>query len=320
MFRNPEEDIKKLGKVSINCLIGEGGIGDMIGAFPAIKYILDQYPWVNLLIWVPDFIVPFARNVLPSTAVVRGYSDAPKKYDNTRTGITTKWDKRTSPMKTHAVDYSFSVLCDENPAIEHKNYLKVDTTQVDITRFNLPAKYVVMQATAAEKVKTMPEATANAITDYVVSKGYIPVYLGKRNNKSGIKGIENNATESPIDKSKGIDLVDQTSMLETIAIIAGAKCIVCMDGGTLHMAGCTDTPIVAGYTFIDPSHNLPIRHNKLGWNCHVVTPTQSLGCRFCQSKINYVYGLDFRSCFYKDYKCLDHMTASKFIKLLEKIL
>lgn len=317
MFRNPE-DTSKLGKQTVNCLLADGGMGDILASLVAVEYITKNYPWINLLVWLPDYMIDYAKHVLSPGPVIRGYSEAKKKYKDDRIGITTKWDGRTSPMRIHPVDYAFLRLCDENPNIEHKNYLKIRPDEIDISQFELPNEYVVIPVTATEKVKTMPNSTINELSQYVRSKGYTPVYIGKSNNNTGHKNLKVESEVAGIDYSLGINLCDNTSLLETAAIIARSACIVCMDGGPVHLAGSTETPIVAYYSFIDWRHNIPIRNNQIGWNCYPIEP--DVKCKFCQTRLNMLFSHDYRNCYYDDYQCVKEATADKFISKLEMIL
>lgn len=321
MFRNDETDVP--GIKSINCLISDGGMGDLVCSLVAVDYIIRNYPWMNLLVWVPDYMLDFAKDVLPEKAIVRNYTDAKKKYDDKRGAISTQWTGRHTPMRVHPVDYAFHIMVDEHVEFSKKNYLKFTGDKVDISKFNLPEKYVVIGVGSVFKVKEMPVDTTNGIAKYCNEKGYTPVFVGKEESEVGAgpnKGIKV-ANIAKVDYSLGINLVNQTNLMELAKIIQGAKAYVGMDGGNVHIAGCTNTPIVVGYTFIDgKKHNVPIRNNILGYNSFVVEPDDSLKCRFCQTKMNFVYNHHYPDCYYRDFACLKHMTPERFNAHLEKIL
>jgi ADP-heptose:LPS heptosyltransferase len=78
-----------------------------------------------------------------------------------------------------------------------------------------------------------------------------------------------------------IDLRDASPLLESLKIINYAKFIVGVDNGLFHLAGLTQTPIVAGYTTVAPELRMPYRNNKLGWNVGPCVPQSEW--RFCQS-------------------------------------
>lgn len=298
----------------------DGGVGDHIGSLVAVNYILKNYPYVNLLVWVPDYLLDFAKNVLPSAAIVRDFTALKTKYDRNRPTITTKWDGITSPMKTHCVDYAFQKLCDEAPSIEHKNYLKVNFTKVDSSMFALPEKYVVIATGFTAKVREFSAEAVNGVAEYCVSKGVTPIFVGQTNTKTGASHEIKGTFSDEVNYKNGINLVNKTTLLEVAKIMQSAKAVVGVDCGLLHIAGCTDAPIVAGFTTVSPELRAPIRNNQLGHNFYPVTPSGLIECRFCQSSTNFLYGHDYRNCLYKDYLCVKDLTASKFIAQLGKLL
>lgn len=318
MFRNIGDAPKH--KETINCLLKDGGTGDHLCALVAVNYIVTHCPWINLLVWVPDHIEEFAKNILPQNTIIRNYTKASKKYDNTRTGITTGWNVHT-PMRTHPVDYAFHTLVDVAPSAEERNYLKLNVDKIDISKFSLPEKYVVVQAYATETVKRLSGTLVNEVVDYIKSKGYEVVFVGSGEQKVGYKdNVITSKTSEDLDLSRGIDLTNKTTLTEVGKIIANAQAFVGSDGGLMHVAGFTNTPIVCSFTFADWRHLLPIRNNVLGNNCYIVEPPESLGCKFCQTKMTMLYDHDFRNCYYKDYKCIKELKSKQFIKHLESIL
>lgn len=322
MFKNPEADLKKLGVKNINCLLTDGGLGDMLAALVAVNYIVKTYKHVNLLVWVPDYLLEFAKNVLP-TVSVRDFTTAKEKYNPELPSITTRWNGRHSGMKVHPVDYAFHMLCDQDVALKHKNYLKPDFTKVNRA---LPVEmfrtYVVVTTgfTAANR-EFLPD-TINAITKYIKEAGYDVVFLGKKQTTTGTKHIIQGNFNEEIDFSVGTNLIDKTSLLEAALVMNDSMAVVGLDNGLLHLAGCTSVNIVGGFTNVDPKFRMPYRQDKLGRWYHPVVPPESLGCRFCQSNMNFVYNHDFKECFNgpQDYSCIKQLTADLYIKELEKIL
>ena len=308
-------------KENINMNIVDGGLGDMIGYLVAADYNIRNYPHVQFHVWVPDFLLDLAKHVLPKGSLVRPFSKAKHKYNEKLPGITTAWTSFHTPMRTHPVDYGFHMLTDKHIYdISQKNYLQIRPDEIDLNRFKLPKKYVVICSAAAAKVKEMPINTFNSIVDYTLQKGYQPVFLGKRVSETGVEGLKITADPIEADYSKGIDLLDKTNLLEAAAIMSKARCVIGMDGGLIHLAGMTMAPIIAGYTFADPEHLMPIRYDFIGYNVHPIVPDENK-CRFCQTNSNFVFGIDFRDCFKnKDYECQKDMTAKKFIEKMDKVL
>lgn len=318
MFR--ADGVFKPKQKTINCIFMNGGVGDHMASLVAANYILTQYPWIRPLIWVPDFLLEFSKHVLPAHAKVNNYSSMKTLYDNNKPTKTTHWDGHTSAMKIHSLDYAFLKLCDENPSIEHKNYLKITPNKIDITKFALPSKYIVITTGYTASVREFLAEHINELVAYANDKQYKVVFLGQTSTPTGAEHVIKGSFSENIDFSAGINLVDQTSLLEAAKIMHNATTVVGVDNGLLHVAGCTDAAIVGGFTTVSPELRLPVRNNILGYNYYTVVPDESLGCKFCQVKTNFLYDHDYKNCMYKDNLCTTQMTADKFIAHLEGIL
>lgn len=317
MFR--ENHPKKPPLENLNALLHAAGMGDNIAALVPLAYILNTYSYVNLIIYVPDYMEEFTKHVLPKRAIVRNFTKGGKKYNEKLTAISNQWTGHTA-MRTHPVDHAFHTFIDKTVTIEHKNYLKIRSEEIDVSKFKLPEKYVCISVGSTAKPKELPSDIINGISTYCLSFGYTPVFLGKKLSHVGYEDKTLTAKLAEIDYSKGIDLTNKTSLLEAAAIIAGARCIVGMEGGLGHLAGCTDTHIISSYTFVDPSVMAPIRNNEIGNNMSIITPPKTLACRFCQTNMSFLYDVDFRDCYYDDYACTQSLKLEQFIEALEKIL
>ncbi len=311
------------GKESLNCLLVNGGIGDTLCYLVAVDYVIKTCPWVNLLVFLPDHMVQFAQNVLPKGTSVRGFSKS-KKYINNRPGISSTWDDRFTPMRMNPTDFGFHSLADTHIYDDNqKSYLKLDLTKINISKFKLPEKYVAVQAYATETVKRLDGKIINQISDYVLSKGYTPVFVGTKEALTGIKDIKMTAKESVgVDYSKGIDLTNKTSLTELGKVIGLSKAFIGMDGGIMHVAAHTDTPIIAGFTLASPEILSPIRDGIKGKNFYSVVP--DIGCRFCQHKAIMVLEHDFRDCLIpkqeEKYECVKQLTFNKFKTEIDKVI
>ncbi len=309
---------------TINLMLLDGGLGDHIGSLVAVDYILKKYKHVKPIIWVPDYLKELSIYLLPPEAEVFSISEVRGKYEPTRPTKTTKWDGITSPMKIHTVDYAFLKLCDENPSIFHKNYLRFKETPMTHLIPNQNREYVVITTGYTAEVKEFKPKAINEIARYLVSKNILPVFLGQKQTKTGGQHIIEGKFSEEIDFSLGLNLIDKTSLIEAGNIISRAKAIVGVDNGLIHLAGCTDTPIVAGYTIVTPLTKMPIRHNTIGHGVYPITP--GLECQGCQVKTNFLYGHDYKKCYLKEAKvtesivCVTKLTSDKFIPYLDHIL
>lgn len=311
---------------TINLMLLDGGLGDHVASLVAVDYIIQNYTWIKPLVWMPDYLTDFARNVLPEDTYIKGFSEMRGQYDPTKTTKTTKWDGNTSPMKIHCLDYAFLRLCDENPSIEHKNYLRIKLDKIDMQTIDLPDKYVVFTTGFTAEVREFLPEHINRLAKYLIYKGYKPVYLGETQTKTGLSHVIKGTFKDEIDFSAGINLIDKTSILQAATIMHHSAAVIGVDNGLLHLAGCTKAPIVGGFTTVSPEIRMPVRNNVLGHNYYPVVPDKDLGCGFCQQKTNFLYGHDYKKCWYKEKKererimCVDQMTYEKFMLELEKVL
>lgn len=303
----------------LNIVLTDGGLGDHVASLVAVDYIAKNYPYVTVYLWVPDYLLEFAKTALPGVRI-KNFTDAKKYYSADKPFVTTRWDGRTSGMRMHLLDYAFATLCDNIVGYEEKNYLQVDTSKVKITHFKLPEKYVVMTAGFTAPSREFLPEYVNTVVKYVKSKGYEVIFIGKKHTYTGtIHTIKGNFKEE-IDFSAGMNLIDKTSLLEATKIMGLAKCVIGLDNGLLHLAGCTEVPIVGSFTSVEPKARMPVRHNQLGWNYYPVVPPPSLGCGFCQSRLNYIYDHDFKNCIKQDYECLTVLKPELYIEQLNKVL
>jgi ADP-heptose:LPS heptosyltransferase len=314
MFRNNSIKIVE----HLNVVFDNGGMGDHVASMSTVKYMHNHAPNIIQHVWVPDYFLDLAKNLVPGV-IIKPFSK--QKDYNVKFGTLKLSCQQHSSMGVHLVDFAFNVLVDKQVDIEHKNYCKLNVDTIDVSKFNLPEKYVVLTTGFTAKVREMLPSIANDLISYIKSKGYEVVTLGSYIAKvgAGNNNIEGNFKED-IKYSECFDLINKTNLLEAGKIISQAKAIVGLDNGLLHLAGTTEIPIVMGFTTVLPEHRMPYRHNQLGWNCYPVTPNESLGCGGCQSRMVHVYDHDFRNCYYGDYACLPQVSSEKYINQLEKIL
>lgn len=300
-------------------ILTDGGMGDLVCGLVAVDYNIRNYPQVHFHVWVPDYLYEFSKHVLTPGASIRPFSKAKSKFRHDIEGMTMEWCTNHTCIRTHAVDYGFHMLSDRHVYdLNEKNYLQIKPEKIDVSRFDLPKNYVVLSATSIEPVRTMPTETANAIIDFVIEKGYAPIFLGKEKSDCGFKDFAIKATPININFNKGINLINKTDMLESAKIIHEAKAFVGMDGGLAHVAGCTDTNIICGYTASNPNHVAPIRRGSQCYKFMPVEPELSLKNRYYQTYSSFKKG-NFQR-FEGWEEVVASMTGDKFIKALEIIL
>lgn len=298
----------------INVLFDEGGLGDQIARLPAVKYVLENWKHVWIHLYVPDYCLELANHLLPQTKYPQLFTKPLSRFNGqgfnpNLPGYRTYTLNHTS-LRTHLTDHGFHMIADTTPAdTRDKDYIQV--RPAELPAVPLPEDFVVITTGYTAKVRMWKSSEVNKVISWVKEvSGAEVVFLGTQ-------GAE---YDDGIAFHKGINLIGQTSLLEAVSVMTKARAVVGVDNGLIHLAGCTDTPIVAGYTTVDPIYRIPKRSRFLGGRVLVVTPSNSLGCRFCQNKMHYLYDHDFRDCYYKDLKCLDEMAGEKFIRQLEALV
>jgi ADP-heptose:LPS heptosyltransferase len=306
-------------KIGMNLLLADGGMGDLVGQLVAVDHCIKHHSHVTFHTYVPDYMLEYAKHVLLRGSIVNPYS-LKSKWRADFHGRTTAWRTDHSCMRTHPVDYGFHMLADRHIyRLKDKNYLQIRPNEIKIGKFFLPEKYVCIVTTASEPVKQMPVETINAVIGYVLRLGYIPVFLGKEISEAGYNKLAIKAKIIPIDYSKGINLVNKTTMLEAAAVIAGSACLVGMDGGLVHVAGSTDAHIIAGYTLVDPIHIAPIRHGGQSYRFIAIEPDLNVPNRYYQTYFSGFREGDHRV-FPQWEQSVASMTADKFIDALRRVL
>jgi ADP-heptose:LPS heptosyltransferase len=304
-------------------VINASALGDTVTTLPVIKYMAEKmflgqkykvmvHPHVRpLFSFVPEeHIIYFnVDNKFDEPYRVANYYDV----HGTEAGPSSFF----TPMRLHLVDYASIKLLGLTLEIEDKNYPSMSLDKIHLKKFKLPEKYVVLLTTVLDDNRGIPKAEMYKIAQYILDKGYTPVFVGKNAQVLDNFGIPR-LGKSLLPKKGMIDLVDQTSVLEAAKIMSQATAVVGMDTGLIHLAAMSDVPIVCGYTIVKPELRMPFRHNELGWNVYPIYPKEG-ECRGCSSSwlINYV---NFSKCYYKNNECLNSMTAENFICELEKIL
>lgn len=295
----------------------QGGLGDLIAHLPVIKYVLDFHNFIIIDLWVHDYAVSLCEKIFSGypQVIIYGLSEAKKKYDNNR--ITrSPYAHKVSNLSSHLVDHAFYTMVHTSVEDKHKNYIQMEP--IGVSEFKLPEKYAVVTTGFTSETREFLPQYSKGVSEYLVSKGYTPVYLGKSYIPTGTKHSIFGTFKA--DYSSGINLIDKTNLFQAHAIMNSATCVIGLDNGLCHLAAMSKVPIVVGFTSVEPRHRLPYRNNELGWNCYVVKP-KNLDCFGCQSNFNFADStVDFKYCPYGDYLCVKGMTTDLWIEQIDKAL
>ena len=100
-----------------------------------------------------------------------------------------------------------------------------------------------------------------------------------------------------------INLVGKTSLIQAAQIISHAKIVVSNDSGLMHVAGYTGTPVVGIFGSTSPLWTRPLG-NK------VKIAQVKTNCSPCFKRL----------CRYKDYHCLNNISAQEVLSLMEQLV
>lgn len=131
---------------------------------------------------------------------------------------------------------------------------------------------VAIHAARGWPSRTIHESTWDQVTAELLNEGYKVQFVGAGNDYAG----------PPIHGTDGavVSMVGKLSLRGTANHIAASVCLVAADSSLLHLAGCTNTPIVGVFTSVRAEYRLPYREDVLGLKCQVVQPP-GLNCYGC---------------------------------------
>jgi len=307
----------------VNFDFAKRGIGDIICAVKVIQTMRKNWPHVKPILWVPDFVVGLLEHMLRDhleDVAVFGWSERQTHMKNFP--VKSFRGQKLNSWRVPLMKHSYLWMCDYYPEDDEISYPIFHTKPLWVNHFSLPDKYAVIITSHNAKNKEFYVTYIRKIGKWLRQRGVTPVFIGKTEEKFFHKG-EYKRTSFGGSKhflGSGVNLVDKTNLLEAGAIMAGSSVVIGNDGGLIHLSACTDVPIVCGFNVVTPRLFTPTRNGKFGRDFYPVVPDENLGCRFCHSQVNFVNQADVFECYYGDLKCLNQMTADKYIEQLEKIL
>ncbi len=325
----------------INLMATTGALGDTIATFPMLKILVerghieklfvdDRYMDLYRLFFPDEILVNLkdAMKVIPAWEVT---PDIPKSVINPETGEAQFLDYPANPnlpmvhtmqplptsIHAHLVDCFSMSICDSILKESQKDYPKVDAAKLPEHPVAVKDYVVLAYGATTEHRRMLPEVFEGLVA-YFRCLGLAVVLLGKRDHDLRCNGTTTRPTFDLVSLEGCIDLIDQTTLPEALAIIQGAQMVVGLDNGLIHLAALTDVPIVVGYTTVDPYYRLPYRHGVKGWGCHVVEPTSE--CRYCQTETFCTYGLDFLRCQTRTKECMKSLSLNLWLAQVEQAL
>jgi len=246
-----------------NFILGNGGMGDLICYLQALKWIEIHWPHVIKTLHTFPFFIDTAKAYLDNTQWTFKETDENKQANLGRevVPLIKPPDNYYFNMAgCHALDYGFVWYANHHhPPPGWNHYPQFDLSRVENkvrrSEYACAGKYAVITPGALVPVRKMTPEIVNGIISYLKEVGLTPVFLGfEKIAKDYVTQFDPH-----YNYAAGVNLINQTSILEAMKTMAEASVVVGIDNGLMHVAGCTDVPIVFGYTVADPDHRRPRR-------------------------------------------------------------
>lgn len=317
--------------VPMNFVLNNGALGDVITSLPAIIWARRHYaPELKMVVWGPSWQAPLLRCLLAAYGdiEIKNFEDFPMKaierkdWDGGSVAINQMAFNTHTRNRVHMVDYAFGCLLDARPeSMEERNY----PTALLGPRA-IPGPYVVFPVGATSANKLFRASVMVPVMRWCIEMGYRPVVVG---TKTSFVKAESQGKLEPIimmDEADKIpsgvmdlakDLREQTTLLELRDILGYASAVVGVDGGTLHLAGTTNVPIIYALGTTLPKHRYITRRGNPSFRIRYVGP-RNLECTGCQSNWR-MSRQDFRLCAYGDNKCMELLDYKDFINGLKEL-
>jgi hypothetical protein len=306
-----------------------GGLGDAIARIPSYKWAIMNQRHCVFYIFVPDFFVEFCNIIMKSE--LEGEDQA--TYQILPLSL---WERRLKSNSTYTVGFdplqitSLSMHLVDHGFLNVNNRLPANDEERSYPVWKSPSheqrkrdEYVVVTTGFTSEVREWKVEEINKFIDLVKTKTSLNVVLLGAGSVHAGPGVTISGKFDEAIKAEACeDLRDQTTITQAADILARASAVVGVDNGLLHLASCTDVPVIWGFTSVDPKHRIPVRNSKPGYNAYTVLPSVGLDCRFCQSKYHF-FEHNFKKCLRQrmsneeSIPCLPDMKAESFFKILK---
>lgn len=274
-------------------------LGDMICWLSSIIYIAENYNYVTGHLIVPPFFMEIAQSILREYPHWRVHTKIPDRLAN---GFPLQ-QPHIHPVNAtamHLTDLGFLYFAGMMPPNEmSRMYPVLDTDDLELPEQVFKPlyahRYAVLTPGATSLTRTMPAKIYNGIVEHLLSRNIVPVHLGTTSME--YRAIQPKMDEG-YDFEKGVNLIDKTSLLEAVRVMADAEMVIGIDNGLLHLAGMTDTTILFGFTMAGPNQRRINR--RFGHTIELYADKEKLPCLFCQENVRFFIDHDFSNCIYKE--------------------
>ncbi len=284
-------------------------MGDMICWMAAIVHIAENYNFVNGHLIVPRYFFQVAANVLHKFPQWQIHADKiPERLQDGKP-LKRQLEFPINATGAHLLDLGFIYFMQMTPPPDGADiYPELDLSNEVLPPKLRGKKFIVMTPVIGAVTRMMPVKTYNKIVDYIVNIGLTPVHLGKSEMLNRSLTINEG-----YDLTKGINLIDETTLKEAALIMKCAEMVVGIDNGLLHLAGMTDATILYGYTIAGPrQRQIKRRHGR---TYELYGDKKTIPCLFCQEHVRFIIDHSFKTCLYQENEpqCVKALNAESFI-------
>lgn len=320
----------KVQRISINFAFNEGGLGDYLNYSAATLWLAKNAPWVDGKLFVSEYLAPFIKLIhkdYPHWEIFPGEKagdfidpQSPIVGPELKMNGQNVNPQLVNATGSHLLDLGFAYYCGMLPAPKDATLPRVSipASYLPDKIKKLEGKYIVVPTGTMVPSRFLTGAHINPLLKFINDIGYTPVLLGK----SQVAGNLSAHFSDDINYSLGLDLRDQTTIMDAAVIMQHAALTVGLDSGLLHLAACMDNSnVVFGYSLTRPEKRRPRRN--WGKLVDVFLSDDELICSGCQDKWKSFVLHTFHVCFYKDNKCLDMLfenDAERFKVAIKQIL
>lgn len=292
--------------------------------------MIENFRHISATIHVQDYFLELGRYLLPEGPRLKFSPLSQAKLTMQKPMITFDMERLTT-LNMHLTTNAFLMLMDMVPPdTVSMQYPVAPRSALPQRLCELGPEVVVITSDYTALSRQWPSVHINTLARRLRAQGLTPVLLGR--SKRIETGIDKDpiipVTNAGVDASLFVDLRDKTSLIEALGVMQRAKAVVGVDNGLLHLAHCTDVPIVYGFTTLLPQHRVPFRkqylysaENTSTWRAeHGLTEVleAQVPCGGCQSR-GFAVNNDWRTCLFGDYACTLTLTADRFMTSLKKL-
>jgi ADP-heptose:LPS heptosyltransferase len=267
---------------NIYYIIHSTSFGDTLAATPTLRYlskshrkkinvvthnknVFNNNPYTESILSFEEFY----NSNLSDIVRYESFTNAGRKDGN---GIEKKFS-HIDTRQLHSMDLGFQLLPED---MGYDYYPNPQSLSLD-----LPEKYVVLHITSNWANRTWSYQNWVNLIKWLKDNQIFTVLIGAGYREE----LHNSYSDKPLDKEcpmfddyYGLDLTNQGSMCDMWWVVNGAKCLITMDSGPLHLAGTTDVEIIQLGSAINPKFRAPYRHGTQDYKYHYLLGTCNLHC------------------------------------------